>query len=1022
MIPKLSIVPSLDSTVQAYLTTLRAKGFTGDIATDYADRLSLATDNSIYQNLPAAVLFPKCSEDVVKLTQLSIVAQFQQLRFAPRGGGTGTNGQSLNAGIIIDLSRHMNKILALDTQAGWVEVQAGVIKDQLNRYLEPYGYFFAPELSTSNRATLGGMINTDASGQGSLVYGKTSANVLALKTVLVNGERFNTQAIPIQQAQRLAEQNNYQGKIYRQLLATCFDKRSAILQCFPKLNRFMTGYDLQHVVSDDGQYVDAGRIICGSEGTLALVVSAKLRILPIPKIRILITIKYDSFDAALRHAPWLVEAKALSVETIDSTVLQLARQDIIWSSVASLIEDVPSRVLEGLNIVEFAGDNCSEIDIQVDQLTQGLAKLAEANEAGVIGYQLCEKPEEVERIYAMRKKAVGLLGNTAGLAKPIPFVEDTAVPPSCLADYISEFRALLDEQQLTYGMFGHVDAGVLHVRPALDLCEPQAIERIKHLTDAVMALTRRYGGVIWGEHGKGYRGSYTEAMLGSELFVEQRKLKTVFDEGNRLNPGKICTPLHSQDALLPLDSPIRGDFDKQIPIAVRGSWRGALSCNGNGLCFNYDEHAPMCPSMKISANRIHSPKGRATLIREWLRLIAEQGSDLATLELQPSLSQRLGRLPARILNSCRAKRGEYDFSHEVRSAMDGCLACKACSTQCPIRIDVPSFRSRFMQLYHQRYLRSVGDYFIANIEHYSPLLAKTAPVVNRLLKFQTSRKIAEKWLGLTYLPELSIPTLAKRVADLPFVNSSLSALVHLSPVERARKVLLVQDPFTSFYEAEVVYDCIQLITALGYQPLLLPFNANGKAQHVKGFLHQFKRTAETTAHYLNQIEKLGIPMLGIDPAMVLCYRQEYPDVLSSAQCQFNVLLINEWLASAKINNIAHTPQDAARWYLFSHCTERAVLPTSAEAWQSIFAQVGVHLEIIATGCCGMAGTYGHEVKNQQQSAGLFLQSWQNKLDNLAAERCLATGYSCRTQVKRFTRTKLQHPLQALLKIVSKREG
>lgn len=1023
MIPKLSKIPNLDATVQAYLTTLEEIGFSGDIAIHYADRLSLATDNSIYQNLPAAVVFPKSSEDIVKITQLSQDARYQHLMFAPRGGGTGTNGQSLNDGIIIDLSRHMNNIIAINPQAGWVQVQAGVIKDQLNRYLEPYGYFFAPELSTSNRATLGGMINTDASGQGSLVYGKTSENVLALETVLINGERFNTEIIPLDEAHRLAKQNNSQGKIYRQLLASCLDKRTEILQRFPKLNRFMTGYDLRHVISDDGKHLDAGRIICGSEGTLAIVVTAKLRILPIPKARILVNIKYDSFDSALRHAPWLVDAKALSVETIDSTVLQLAQQDVIWPSVANLIQEVPNRHLAGLNIVEFADDDQAEIQKRVQRLSERLAKLTHDAEAGVIGYQICEKAEEVERIYAMRKKAVGLLGNAPGFAKPIPFVEDTAVPPERLADYIGEFRALLDEQHLAYGMFGHVDAGVLHVRPALDLCAPQAIERIKQLSDAVMALTRRYGGVIWGEHGKGYRGSYTEAMLGSVLFGEQRKIKASFDENNRLNPGKICTPSNSKDRLLPLDSPIRGDFDKQIPIAVRESWRGAVSCNGNGLCFNFDEHTPLCPSMKISANRIHSPKGRAALVREWLRLLAAEGINLAKIEQQSaSVGHRIWQLPIKIINSWRAKQGDYDFSHEVRAAMDGCLACKACSTQCPIRIDVPTFRSRFMQLYYSRYLRPAGDYLIANVERFTPLLAKAAPVTNRLLKQKTSRLLTEKWFGLTYLPVLTVPTLAKKIADLPLSSVSLGSLAKMNPASRARQVLLVQDPFTTFYEAELVYDCLQLIIALGYQPLLLPFKANGKAQHVKGFMAEFKQTAKKTAHYLTEVAKCGIPMLGIDPAMVLCYRQEYPEVLGLEPCQFHVHLIDEWLDSVMPSNLTPKVAKPARWYLFSHCTEHAVLPTSAGVWRSIFSRAGAELELISTGCCGMAGTFGHELKNQQQSKGLFLQSWQAKLDKLPAECCLATGYSCRSQVKRYTNNKLQHPLQALLKLLPHSES
>ncbi|WP_312546192.1 FAD-binding oxidoreductase, partial [Pantoea eucalypti] len=486
MIPQISQAPGLVQLVLTFLESLKEQGFTGDMATSYADRLSLSTDNSIYQLLPDAALFPRSTADVALLARVAGEARFASLVFTPRGGGTGTNGQSLNQGIVVDMSRYMNRILEINTDEGWVRVEAGVIKDQLNAWLKPFGFFFSPELSTSNRATLGGMINTDASGQGSLVYGKTSDHVLGLRAVLLGGDMLDTRPMATALAETLAQTATPEGRIYQQVLTRCREHRALILEKFPKLNRFLTGYDLRHVFSDDMQTFDLTRLLCGAEGTLAFITEARLDITPLPKVRRLVNIKYDSFDSALRNAPLMVEAQALSVETVDSKVLNLAREDIVWHSVSELITDVPDKAMLGLNIVEFAGDNAALIDQQIEQLCDRLDALMAQQQGGVIGYQFCNDLDGIERIYNMRKKAVGLLGNAKGRAKPIPFVEDTAVPPEKLADYIVEFRALLDSHGLSYGMFGHVDAGVLHVRPALDMCDPQQEMMMKQISDDVV--------------------------------------------------------------------------------------------------------------------------------------------------------------------------------------------------------------------------------------------------------------------------------------------------------------------------------------------------------------------------------------------------------------------------------------------------------------------------------------------------------------------------------------------------------
>ncbi|QOV65946.1 D-2-hydroxyglutarate dehydrogenase YdiJ [Kosakonia pseudosacchari] len=1017
MIPQISQAPGVVQLVLNFLQALEQQGFTGDTATSYADRLTMATDNSIYQLLPDAVVFPRSTSDVALITRLAAEPRFRTLVFTPRGGGTGTNGQALNQGIIVDMSRYMNRIMEINPEEGWVRVEAGVIKDQLNQYLKPYGFFFAPELSTSNRATLGGMINTDASGQGSLVYGKTSDHVLGVRAVLLGGDILDTQAMPVALAETLGNASTAIGRIYKTVLERCRDNRQLILDSFPKLNRFLTGYDLRHVFNDEMTEFDLTRILTGSEGTLAFITEARLDITPLPKVRRLVNVKYDSFDSALRNAPFMVEAQALSVETVDSKVLNLAREDIVWHSVKELITDVPDKNMLGLNIVEFAGDDQPLIDAQVQALCQRLDTLMSNGEGGVIGWQLCEDLTGIERIYAMRKKAVGLLGNAKGAAKPIPFAEDTCVPPEHLADYIAEFRALLDGHGLSYGMFGHVDAGVLHVRPALDMCDPQQEVLMKSISDDVVALTAKYGGLLWGEHGKGFRAEYSPAFFGEQLYGELRKIKAAFDPENRLNPGKICPPEGIDAPMKKVDDVKRGTLDRQIPIAVRSSWRGAMECNGNGLCFNFDVKSPMCPSMKISANRIHSPKGRATLVREWLRLLADRGIDPVKLEKElPEKRASLRTLIERTRNSWHARRGEYDFSHEVKEAMSGCLACKACSTQCPIKIDVPEFRSRFLQLYHSRYLRPVRDHLVATVESYAPLMARAPKTFNFFMNQPWVRSLSEKHIGMVDLPLLSVPSLQRQMVGHRTANMTLEQLEQLDDAQKAKTVLVVQDPFTSYYDAQVVADFVRLVERLGFAPVVLPFSPNGKAQHIKGFLNRFAKTARKTADFLNRVAQLGMPMVGVDPALVLCYRDEYKLALGDKRGDFHVQLVHEWLPSA-LDNIDERALSGEPWYLFGHCTEVTALPGATGQWAAIFARFGAVLENVSVGCCGMAGTYGHEVKNHASSLGIYELSWHQAMQRLPRNRCLATGYSCRSQVKRIEGNGVRHPLQALLEIL-----
>ncbi|EPA8364906.1 FAD-binding and (Fe-S)-binding domain-containing protein [Vibrio fluvialis] len=1012
MLPRLHLQSDVDPVVLTFLHELEAAGFSGDIETQYSSRLAVSTDNSVYQQLPQAVIHPKSTYDVSLIGKLSTKPEFERVTFSARGGGTGTNGQSLTKGVVVDLSRHMNQILEVNPEEGWVRVQAGVIKDQLNDAVRPYGFFFSPDLSTSNRATLGGMINTDASGQGSLKYGKTSDHVLSLQAVFADGSVLETDL-----SRGLPSEGEYAAVAMQVTEAVCREKRAQIVEKFPPLNRFLTGYDLKNAIDEQTDQFNITRVLCGAEGSLAFITEAKLNLTPIPKARMLVNIKYDSFDSALRNAPVMVEANALSVETVDSKVLNLAKEDIVWHSVSDLITDVPGKVMQGINIVEFADQDEALVKSQVEKLTERLEKMVENQEAGIIGFQVCDDLPSINRIYNMRKKAVGLLGAAKGRAKPVPFTEDTCVPPENLADFIAEFRQLLDSKGLAYGMFGHVDAGVLHVRPALDMCDPKQELMMHEVSDEVVKLVAKYGGLMWGEHGKGYRSEYGPEFFGNELFTELRRVKAAFDPHNKMNPGKICTPLDTNFELVKVSDTKRGYFDRQIDVQVRDSFKQAMECNGNGLCFNYDTSSPMCPSMKVTADRRHSPKGRAGLVREWLRQLTEQGIDILdlekqTLETAPTIKTMIERVRNRM-----NKRHEYDFSHEVYEAMNGCLACKACASQCPIKVDVPSFRSRFLNIYHSRYQRPVKDYLVANIETMLPMMGKAPKLVNGVMSQKWVQSLTASTVGYVDAPLLSVPTLAQRTRRHPVAQFDLQRLASLSQADRDQHVIIVQDPFTSYYDADVVEDFIALAIKLGKKPILLPFKPNGKAQHIKGFLQQFRTTAANTSAFLSQVADLNIPMVGVDPALVLCYRDEYVEVLGAERGDYQVLTVHEWLQPRLREFDAHEGATDEPWYLLAHCTEKTKMPNAEKEWGAIFAHFGATLQTVPVGCCGMAGTFGHEVDKLQMSKDIYGLSWKPSLDKLPKDRCLITGYSCRSQVKRFEQVKPKHPLQALLALL-----
>jgi len=973
MLPRIAPDHLIKKNYSDFLGSLKEKGFSGEIRMDYAARLAVATDNSIYQVIPEAVIYPRSTNDIVLALTLSQQTNYHEIRFSARGGGTATNGQSLSAGIIVDCSKYLNQILEINLIEKWVRVQPGVVLDQLNRFLLSSGVYFAPEISPSNRATIGGMLNTDACGVGSNILGRTSDHVVDITCVLSNGSIIHTGEV------------NSSDSLNQQLSVILVKNHALIDEKFFNAPRTLNGYNLKKAYQDT---LNLNYLVCGSEGTLAIISECKLKLSAIPKFKKLIVIKYRHFEDALRAREITDDIKPLVIETIDEKLVALARQDSLYFQIEEFIKEA-----DAINLVEFVSDHEDEIQQQIARLCANIEK-----SPFTVGYYVAKNSSEIKLLWELRKKSVGLISKSLdGTRRPIPFIEDTAVPPEKLADYIGEFKTLLDRHQLSYGMYGHVDAGCVHVRPALDMRLPQDEKRIRELSDEVVLLIKKYGGVMWGEHGKGFRSEFGPQFFGDELYFVVRQIKTLFDPYNKLNPGKIATPLDSAESLVKLDGPLRGQYDREISAEANQLYSGAVACNGNGACFNFSTQDVMCPSFKVTKDRVHSPKGRAVLIREWLRQLSNKNYKFdAPISRHHFFSRMIRRFNK-----------QPDFSHEVFDAMAGCLSCKACANQCPLNVNIPDIKARFLEHYHQRYARRLRDFFIVNTESIAAFQAAWPQFFNWIAK----RKLIN-WLLKSTL----------QIVDLPTVNivdsKSFNRLPENALLIKPNSIILLQDAFTSFYEENVLSACYDFFSQLGFHVYVEPFFKNGKPLHVKGFLSRFKKLAEKNSAYLKKLAALNIPLIGIDPSITLTYREEYRNILNDNNLGFNVFLPQEFLHQ-QLDKLPVLKKK--QFYLLSHCTEKTSLVESEKQWQAIFSALGLTLTPLTAGCCGMAGYYGHESEHRDYSYQLFCMDWHKYVtETPEAEYCLlTTGYSCRSQVKRFDKIKLQHPLEALSHLFTK---
>jgi len=938
--------PTDSAIVGRLMDALRAAGFSGEIENDSAIRAAMSTDNSVYQIYPDLVVTPHHADDLVTFLSVMEAPEFRGVAITGRGGGTGTNGQSLNRGVIVDLRRNMNRLIELNAAEGWADVEPGMVLDDLNERIRATGWFFAPETSTSTRCTIGGMVSTDASGKGSRVYGKTSDNIIGLEIACPHGLLSSMEETP-----------GWARDVLVAAETAARAGRQAFIDHTPKLNRRFTGYDLERACPEDGGF-EWWRLFLGAEGTLGLITRIRVKLRRLEPQKRLMVVGFDSLSTALAAARPLMAADPTAIEVMDEAVQALADEAGVLARLPEGLRTASGRRIAYI-FIEINGEDAMLTDTCVRRCRDILATLP-----GIGAVHVARNLTEIRELWAIRSAGVGLLGKVDGQARPIAFVEDTVVPPENLPAFVDEFLALLARNGLGFGLYGHIDVGCLHIRPALNMDREGDRERLVAISDAVYVLTRKYGGIFWGEHGKGIRGAYLRDWIGPEAYRALQGVKAAFDPIGRFNPGKLVSN----------DAPIMGIAStpfRAFNVPEGNALTKAFRCNGNAQCLSYAAATSMCPSFKASADVRHSPKGRADALRDWHGARARSAPDLAVRE------------------------------ESLLGVLDTCLGCKACASTCPVQVDIPSMRTAFYADYFGRHPRPLVDRLTLAVERVSPFTIRLAPV------------LAPVW-----------PLMAKFCAaltdsvDLPdALVTGLPAAVKLKEADLARPlpngaVILVQDWFTALFDTQVQQDVIAGFTALGYRPRLLEMRPAGKAAHNAGDMAGFSRMARRLADLLVKAVATGASLVAFEPAFGMMLRQEYAKAGIALP---KVWMPQEFLAEEAKSRTFPQARLGAVAKILQHCTEATANPHAGKQWREVFTALGAEVQTPATGCCGMAGLFGHQTRHQGVSRKLFEMSWRPLIEG---ESVAATGFSCRCQSERFAARPLRHPLGIIAEILS----
>ena len=889
----------------------------------------------------------------------------------PRGGGTSLAGQTVGHALVLDFSKYMQNVLEVNQEELWCRVQPGLVQDELNAYVRSMGLQFGPDTSTSNRATIGGMIGNNSAGAHSLTYGKTLDHVIELTVLLSDGSEVVLKELSSDALEGKSQADSLEGRVHREVARLAQEHRSEILARYPKIMRRVSGYNLDEFIKP--QPFNLSRILVGSEGTLGTVVEAKMRLVPKPKWTALDVVHFDDDLEALRASQVILETAPYALESTDKMILNLARGNIVQSQRLGFVQGNPSSLL----MVEYAGDTEAQVKEQV-------YKLEEVRKAQHIGYAatLAFKPEEVKAVWGVRKAGLGLLLGTKGDKKPIAFVEDTAVAPAKLPEFIKRFREIITRHDAIAGYYGHCSVGCMHIRPLIDLKEASEMKKMVSIADAISDLVLEFNGAMSGEHGDGLaRSHFNQKLFGAVLYEAFRQVKRVFDPKNLMNPGKIVdAPAMTESLKI---SPRYQTWQPETTLDFTGQGgfaRAVEMCSGMGECRKKLD-GTMCPSYMGTLDEEHSTRGRANALRAVLS----------------------GKVPKEEFTGKRL--------HDV---MDLCLECKACKAECPSNVDMAKLKYEFLDHYHRVNGLPLRNRLFGGIERLNRIGSQFAPLSNWVVGSGLNRWLMEKLAGIDRrrpLPQFAGVTFEDWFDGRKPEGDGAKG-----------EVVLFHDTFNNFNTPNVAVATTRLLERLGYHVLLVNKRCCGRPMISKGMLGEAKNNAAWNVDQLAEYAERGVPIVGMEPSCLLTLRDEYPDFLRTNDAKLvarNSFLLEEFLLQERDTGKVSLSFGAngRKALLHGHCHQKALVGTVPTV--ALLKGAGFEVSEVDSGCCGMAGSFGFEKEHYDLSLTIGNRRLAPAVKSASAEvEIVAPGISCRQQIEHLTGRKAKHTAEVLWEVLS----
>ena len=935
---------------------------------DRITRILYSTDASIYQMMPIEVVYPQNGDEVIAAVE---IAAKHQVPVLPRGGGSSLAGQAVGHAVILDFSPYINQVIEINEAARTVRTQPGITLGKLNNTLAPNGLMYGPDPASGDRATIGGIIGNNSTGSHSIVYGMTHDHVLGLDVVLADARKVRFE-MSDEGWDVLGKRDGIEGHVYRSIPTILNKYGLEITKRYPKTFRHVAGYNL-HILHK-AQRPDLTALITGSEGTLGIITEATLNLVKVPKAKRLAMVHYHDLREAMEAVPHLLESQPSAIEVLDKMLLDLTRSRAEYRGLLNFVEGDPEVIL----LIEYAGKTEAKLDADIQNLKGILGKGKHGGPVVIIK----DKVQQAN-VWYVRKLGLGILMSIRGDAKPIPFIEDATVPAEHLADYVTQiFDYAYSTGIQKVAMYAHASAGCLHIRPLVNLKTPDGIRQIRQVASKSAELVKKYNGTTSGEHGDGIaRSEFLETLFGPEIIAAFKEIKSAFDTGNLLNPGKIVNPPKMDDEtlmrygsnytlpVLPAKTVFNFESDGGFPKAVE-------MCNGAGVCRKL-EQGVMCPSFQATKDEAFSTRGRANALRA--AMMGYLGTNGMT-------------------------------SKELYAVMDLCLSCQGCLSECPSAVDMAKLKSEFLHNYHQETGTPLRSRIFGNIATLNQILQPISPISNFVMK--GPGKLVTNALGVH--PERTLPELANQTFTAWYKNRKPR-----ETTPGTRQVVFFHDTFLEHNHPQIGKAAIKVLESAGYTPIILKNKkCCGRPAVSKGLLDEAKKLAQHNIKILAPYAEKGIPIIGCEPSCMTMLVNEYQDfvpgktsekVAEMSMC-IDRFLVNEHQAG----NLHLTFDDTPRQVVFhGHCHQKANFGTG-DTIKMLNLIPNCMVEEIDSGCCGMAGSFGYEKEHYDLSIELAEMSLAPAVrkDDPDAIIC-ATGTSCRDQIEHTTDRISLHPIEVL---------